>query len=90
MSLVISKVKNILYFIRDSIKEVLLGSLLVLFSISGLITAALTRFLNFNGILISLIAIIVEIVGMVFSYLIFSAFFKEKEEDTGTKESKKL
>jgi lysylphosphatidylglycerol synthetase-like protein (DUF2156 family) len=88
MSIVISKVKNFLYFLKDSIKEVLIGSLLVLFSISGVITAAITRFLNFNGILISLIAIIVEIVGLIFSYLIFSTFFEEKEKDTETKKSK--
>ena len=89
MSIVISKVKNFLYFIKDSIKEVLIGSLLVLFSISGVITAAITRFLDFNGILISLIAIIVEVIGMVFSYLIFSTFFEEKEKGTETKKSKK-
>lgn len=88
MSIVISKVRNFLYFLKDSIKEVLIGSLLVLFSISGVITAAITRFLNFNGILISLIAIIVEIVGLIFSYLIFSTFFEEKEKETETKKSK--
>ncbi|TFF98860.1 MAG: hypothetical protein EU547_00175 [Promethearchaeota archaeon] len=89
MAFIFSWIKKSLYYLRDSGKEILIGCFLVLFSISGLITASIIRYLGFNGILISLISIIVEIIAIIFSYFIFVTFFKEKEGTT-EKESKKL
>lgn len=88
MSLIVSKIKDLIDFIRNSSKEVLLGSLFVLLSMSGFISAAITRSLDFDGILISVVAIIVEIIGLISCYLLFTTFFREKEEDENKKSKK--
>jgi ABC-type glycerol-3-phosphate transport system permease component len=62
----------------------------VLLSMSGFITAAtISSLFNFNGILISFIGIIVEIIGIGFSYWLFTTFFQAIEEEISEKKSKK-
>lgn len=80
--------KNILNYLKDSIREILFGSFLALLSISGLIAALITRFLDFSGSLILLIAIIVELIGMLGSYMIFKTFLIEEEESINKKKAK--
>lgn len=90
MSIIISRIKNFVDYLKNSLKQIFLGFSLVLLSMSGFITAAtVSSLFNFNGILISFIGIIVEIFGIGFSYWLFTTFFQATEEEISEKRSKK-
>jgi protein-S-isoprenylcysteine O-methyltransferase Ste14 len=83
----LSKIKDYIGFLISSLREIIKGFLLFIFATSGLFAAVISRSLDFNGVIISIIGIIVEVVGMVLCYFAFRSFLDEKEKQI-KKESK--
>ncbi len=90
MSLILDKIKNYLRFLQKSLREIIKGFVLFIFATLGLISAVIFRSLDFNGVIISIISIIVEIFGILFCFLACRSYLEQIEEETEIKSKKKI
>ena len=65
--------------IISKFKDLINGFLLFILIISGLAIALMLRFYNFNGNMIVLISVLVELVGIIMCYLILKNLLEEKK-----------
>lgn len=82
MSSVISWLKKQFEYLKDSLPEILEALLLIFLMSSGIIVAFLFRYLDFNGIVITLAGIISEIITLVLAYMLFRKYLTSEEEST--------
>jgi hypothetical protein len=89
LSIIFDKIKNYLHFLQSSLREIIKGFLLFIFASLGLFSAVIFRSLDFNGVLITIISVIVELFGMLFCFLACRSYLEQMEEEIEIKPEKK-
>ena len=84
-----SGIKTTLGYIKDSFSQILKGLILVILATSGLAFAILLRDLGFNGSTIASAGLILEVIGLVLSYLLLRKHIKLKEEENNKQKENK-
>jgi len=90
LSLILDKIKNYLRFLQSSLREIIKGLLLFIFASLGLFSAIIFRSLDFNGVIITVISIIIEIFGILFCFLACRSYLEQVEEESEIKAQKKI
>ena len=90
MTSIFSWFKKEIVYIKDSFFEILKGFILFILSLSGLACALFLRYLNYDGITITVISIFIEFAALILCYFIFKGYLKpkEKQELTSSKGKK--
>ncbi len=84
-------IKSQIEYLIDSASQIFMGFILFLLSFSGLLCALLLRHYDYNGSIIAGVGVLVEIIAMIFCYLIFKGYLKKEEEpEPSKKKGKKL
>ena len=91
MSSIFSWLKKEIIYIKDSFFEIIKGFVLFILCLSGLASAIFLRYLNYNGITITIISIAIEFVALILCYFIFKVYIKpEKKEEPISSKGKKI
>ena len=72
--------KKELGYIKSSFSQILMGTLLVGLTISGLGLAIFLRFAGFNGTIIAFAGITTEVISIIICYLLLRRYVIPKEE----------
>jgi len=83
-----SGLKTGLGYIKDSFSQILKGFILFILATSGLGVAVLLRYFGYNGDTIAFAGIIMEVIGLVLSYILLRKYVTIKEEEDKGKEQK--
>jgi hypothetical protein len=75
-----SGLKTGLGYIKDSFSQILKGFILFVLATSGLGVAILLREFDFNGSTIASTGIILEVIGLILSYILLRKYVTLKEE----------
>lgn len=84
-----SGLKTGLGYIKDSFSQILKGFILFVLATSGLGVAILLREFDFNGSTIASTGIILEVIGLILSYILLRKYVTLKEEEDVKKKEKK-
>jgi hypothetical protein len=84
-----SGLKTGLGYIKDSLSQIIKGFILFVLATSGLAFAILLRDLGFNGNTIVSAGLILEVIGLVLSYLLLRKYVSLKEDDDDKNKEKK-
>ena len=75
-----SKIRDFIQYLIDSISQLIKAFILFILSFSGLLFALLLRHLDYNGSIIAGVGILIEIIAMSLCYFIFKRYLKKEEE----------
>ena len=84
-----SGLKTGLGYIKDSFSQILKGFILFVLATSGLGIAVLLRESDFNGSTIAATGIILEVIGLILSYLLLRKYVTIEEEEEDKKQKGK-
>jgi len=90
MSLISSWFKTQFGYLKESLPEILDGLILVFLVSSGVIVAILLRSLDFNGIIITMVSIITEVIALVICYFYFRKYLESEEKPELKKQARKF
>ena len=74
-----SWIKKQIQFLISSIWQIIQGGVLFLLVFSGYGIALLLRIRGYNGYIISLVGICVEVIALVFCYFLFKSYLKTED-----------
>lgn len=81
MTSIFSWFKKEIVYIKDSFFEIIKGFILFILSFSGLASAIFLRYLNYNGITITVISVAIEFAALILCYFFFKGYIKPKEKE---------
>jgi hypothetical protein len=87
---IFSWIKKEIIYIKNSFIEIIKGIILVALASSGLMFALLSRYLGYNGTVITFFGLISEFIALIFCYFIFRNYLKLEEENQVSTQKEKI
>ena len=76
-----SELKTGLGYIKDSFSQIVKGFILSILATSGLGFAILLKYFGYNGSTIAFAGIVLEVIGLILSYILLRKYVTIAEED---------
>ena len=74
-----SWIKKQIQYLISSIRQIIQGLIFFSLTFSGLGCALLLRYRGYNGAVISIIGVLVELIGIILCYFLFKGYLKTEE-----------
>jgi len=84
-----SELKTGLGYIKDSFSQIVKGFILSILATSGLGFAILLKYFGYNGSTIAFAGIVLEVIGLILSYILLRKYVSIAEEDKGKEQKGK-
>jgi len=84
-----SELKTGLGYIKDSFSQIVKGFILSILATSGLGFAILLKYFGYNGSTIAFAGIVLEVIGLILSYILLRKYVTIAEEDKGKEQKGK-
>lgn len=88
MSNFFSYIKSQIKYLKQSLPQITMALIVFVLTISGVATAIILRYLEFDGLVILFYSVITEAIGIILLYLFLKDYLKPQEEEKLTKKMK--
>jgi len=79
MPSIFSWIRKEIIYVKNSFMDIIRGLILFILASSGLGIAILLRYLDYNGMMITFLGLVVEFFALLLCYLLLRGFLKSKE-----------
>jgi len=76
-----SWIKKQIQYLISSIRQIIQGLVLFSLTFSGLGCAILLRYRGYNGAVITIVGVLVELIGIILCYFLFKGYLKTEESE---------